>query len=104
MFNLSCYAGAPQSTIMEIGPTQTLSSVVKQPSRECKYWAASALCNLSWNLDYAQRLVLEGAVSVLRELLATADMDPNDPIYLQCVTALYNMAQCSGKINEKLVR
>ena len=41
---------------------------------------------------------------MLRELLATTDMDANDPIYLQCVTALYNMAQCSGKINEKLVR
>ena len=111
VYNLSCPDSSETAkTVMDIGVTQTLSAVVKQPSVETKFWAAAALCNLSWDLAYAARLVQEGAVSVLRELLTRADAssgagadDRNDEIYLQCVTALYNMAQGSGKTDEKLV-
>ena len=113
VYNLSCDSGGESAKpVMDIAPTQTLSAVVKQSSGETKFWAAAALCNLSWDLNYAQRLVQEGAVGVLRELLASTDVsragatdtdEQNKEIYLQCVTALYNMAQCSGKTDEKLV-
>ena len=92
---------------MDIGVTQTLSAVVKQPSGETKFWAAAALCNLP-----GPRLRRAPRARGRRERSArTPSTDassrgrgrPGDEIYLQCVTALYNMAQGSGKTDEKLV-
>ena len=102
-----------------INAAETLASVALHHGHEPKFWAAAALCNLSWTTEFSAKLVNDasahrpqrdnekggrGIVKVLRSLLE-ADLAPKVAleVKVKCTLALYNMAMCSPEVSERLV-
>ncbi|KAH8050709.1 hypothetical protein JL720_15326 [Aureococcus anophagefferens] len=119
VYNLSCSQDTASTLMETINAAETLASVALHHGHEPKFWAAAALCNLSWTTEFSAKLVNDasahrpqrdnekggrGIVKVLRSLLE-ADLAPKVAleVKVKCTLALYNMAMCSPEVSERLV-
>ena len=57
VYNLSCSQDTASTLMETINAAETLASVALHHGHEPKFWAAAALCNLSWTTEFSAKLV-----------------------------------------------